>query len=166
MNLYELSENYRQAEAELKALLELDDIKPDVVSSILDSMQVEVEAACIELGKYACNLQATADAIDEKAQKMLYRRRKILDQVAQVKYYIMHNMQRAKIQKIEAHYFNLSVRKNPLKLLVHDESDIDEHYVSFERVRKLNKAKLKEDLKAGMKVPGAKLERSERLDIR
>ncbi|EAH2680768.1 hypothetical protein D5L11_16340, partial [Listeria monocytogenes] len=60
--------------------------------------------------------------------------------------------------------FTLDIRKNPHSVFVEDESKLINYLV--EQPKKLDKTKLKDDLKKGIDVPGAVLVQTERLQIK
>ena len=81
------------------------------------------------------------------------------DSKESIKEYLKTNMERTEITKIECPYFVISVKKNPPALKVEDEAKIPDKYFSIPEPPPpvLDKAKLKDDLKAGLEIEGALL---------
>jgi len=82
--------------------------------------------------------------------------------------YLMNSMQRMQIERIECPMFAISIRSNPPSVDVFDQQQLPIDYmVSPERPPdRPDKALIKEALKAGHEIPGARLTQSQRLVIK
>ena len=75
-------------------------------------------------------------------------------------------MEENQINKIETLHFDLSIRKNPPKAIIEDEEMIPKDFIDAQVIEKVNVNKVKEELKKGASVQGAKLVQETRLDIK
>ena len=75
-------------------------------------------------------------------------------------------MEENQINKIETVNFDLSIRKNPPKAVIEDQEMIPKDFVETHVTEKININKVKEELKKGASVQGARLVQETRLDIK
>ena len=163
-NLYELATDFR-ATADKLAELDLDD---QTVADTLESMSGELEAKATNMSFVIRNLEATAASIKEAEAAMASRRRAMENRVARIKDYLLANMMIAGIQKIECPHFRIAVRENPPAVEIYEPGLIPVEYMRQpEPPPPLpDKTAIKEAIKEGQEVPGCKLTRGVRLEIR
>ncbi len=77
---------------------------------------------------------------------------------------LLYAMNAVGMQKIEHPLFTLSVRNNPESVEVFDERQVPEDY--FKVKKELSKTAIKDAIKAGADVPGAKLTRTQSLTLK
>lgn len=164
ITLYELAQDFR-ATADKLADLELDE---QTISDTLESLSGDLEAKAINVAAFCRNIEANAAAIKEAEAQMAARRKAIENRAARVRDYLLANMMVSGIQKIESPYFKLAVRENPPAVEVYEPGLIP---VEFMRQPEppppaVDKTAIKEALKAGQDVPGCKLTRGNRLEIK
>lgn len=72
------------------------------------------------------------------------------------------------ISKIDSPYFSLAIRKNPVKVVIESPDLIPENFMRQPDPPppEPDKKAIGDALKSGKSIPGARLEQSERLDIR
>ena len=63
-------------------------------------------------------------------------------------------------------HFDLSIKKNPPKVVIEDEEMIPQSFIDVQTVEKVNLKTIKEELKKGEAVQGARLIQETRLDIK
>ena len=164
LTLYELSQDYRQAMAELTdPELEL---PPEVIADTLEGLQGSVEDKAINIAKFFRNLEAVTDAIKQAEARMAQRRKTMEARIAWLKDYLKQNLEGCGIQKIESPWFVLAVQNNPWAVEISDEDAIPAKYKEKVVTLKLDKLAIKKALEEGKKVPGARLTRGTRLSIR
>jgi hypothetical protein len=164
LTLYELSQEYRQALAELTdPELEL---PAEVIADTLEGLQGSVEDKAINIAKFFRNLEAVTDAIKLAEERMAKRRKTIESRVAWLKDYLKQNMEGCGIQKIESPWFVLAVQNNPWAVEISNEEAIPAKYKEKVVAIKLDKLAIKRALEEGKTVPGASLTRGTRLSIR
>lgn len=162
-HLYQLVSQYRELQA-----LDAEDIDEQALADTLEGLGGEIELKAKNVAYYARNIEAFADTVDDAAAKMADRAKRLRKKAEGVRAYLLNQMQGAGITKIQAPEFTIAIRKNAAAVQIKPEATIPSQYwVTPEPPPpRLDKQKLKEDLKAGVIVDGAYLEQAERLDIR
>ena len=102
----------------------------------------------------------------EAEKNMAERRKKLEKKVLGIKQYVKNVMEENQINKIETVHFDLSIRKNPPKAVIEDQQMIPKDFVDTQVIEKVNINKVKEELKKGASVQGARLVQETRLDIK
>ena len=162
--LYEIAAEYR-ADAEKLADL---DLTPEAIADTLEGMEGALQAKAANIGSLVKHLEITSDAIKD-AEAQLYKRRKALDnRIESIKAYVLNVMQYNQIEKIETPYFNLSVGKNPPSVEIYDLSQLPAHFMRQPEPPppSPDKVAIKETLKHGEDVPGARLTQTVSLRIK
>jgi hypothetical protein len=114
------------------------------------------------------HLEVTADAMKD-AEAQLYKRRKALEnRIDSIKSYVLNAMQFNEIQKIETPYFNLTVVKNPASVEIYDLAQLPAHFMRQPEPPppSPDKVSIKESLKHGEEVLGARLTHTVSLRIK
>lgn len=161
--LFQLAAEHRALSDKLHDL-ELDD------QTILDTLESE-STDLIEKGKNVAavfrNLESDAKQIKEEEQRLAERRKAYEKRAESLKNYLKTNMEIAGIQKIECPWFVISIAQNPEAVTVDDESLIPRDYFKEIPVSYvLDKSLLKQAIKDGYTVPGARLIRGTNLRIK
>lgn len=144
--------------------LDLDD------QTIADTLEGE-SGDLIEKGKNVAavfrNLESDAKQIKEAEQQLAERRKAIEKRAESLRNYLKTNMEIAGIQKIECPWFVVSIAQNPESVTVDDESAIPRDYFKeIPATFQLDKALVKQAIKDGFDVPGARLTRGTSLRIK
>lgn len=121
-----------------------------ILSRIMDRMQ-EAETMAFAIQKRINDLDARQKAFDRRGEAM--------------RALALRVMTAAQLRKMQLPEATLSIRVNPPSVVIHDESEIPSEFTRAEI--KIDRAKIKEALKAGQIVPGASLSNgSESLSVR
>ncbi len=164
LSLYELSSTY------LKALDDLTDPELDLpieaVNDTLEALGDEMETKAINVTKFMRNMEATAKAIKEAEAEMTKRRKLLENRIKWMKDYLKGSMEHTGITKIECPYFKLSIQKNPASVIITNEKLIPEQFKEQVISLKIDKTAIKNCLKAGKAITGAKLINGTRLAIK
>lgn len=162
--LFELSAEYRAAADKLADL----DMPADVIADTLEGMSGDLTTKAQNVAKFIRNLEATADQIDAAIAQMQARRDAYRKRADQVHQYLFDGMTHAGISKIECPWFVLSVKKNPPRAEIRDESSIPADYWRQPETppKQLDKRAILASLKSGVSVPGADLIQTTRLEIK
>lgn len=162
--LYTLAAEYRDA-AERMADMDLDE---QTVADTLEGMAGALEVKATNVAAFARNLEATAEAIKNAEGEMAKRRKAIERRSESLRTYLLDNMVRAGISKIESPMFRLTVRDNPPAVIIDDAALLPIDYLNIPEPPPPtpDKKAISEALKAGLDVPGARLARGKRLEIR
>tara|TARA_Y100001963_G_scaffold153805_1_gene241308 strand:+ start:189 stop:683 length:495 start_codon:yes stop_codon:yes gene_type:complete len=158
--LHEIAKDYSDA------LEELSDMADDeAVVDTLDALKGTLEQKSENIIKYTQNLEGTIEAM-KNAEKNMAERRKVLEKRAtDIKKYVKNVMDSNEITQIETVHFALKIKKNPPKAVIENPDLIPSSYFNTQVVEKVNLKKVKDDLKNGEIVEGAKLVQETRLDI-
>jgi len=162
--LYELAQQYR-ADADKLADMDLDD---QTLADTLEGMGGELELKAENVVMFARNLEVTAAAIKDAEAQMAARRKAMESRAASLKRYVLENMQFAGITKIEGPLFKLSVRENPPAVEIFEPGLIPLEFMTQPEPPPPapNKTAIKAAIAAGVDVPGAKINRGTRLEIK
>jgi hypothetical protein len=155
--MYELVEMYQR-------LLE-SDLEESVFNDTLEGLEGDVED---KIDNFACvikELQADAEAIRKKEETLAGRRKAKEKKVEGLKNYLQACLYQLGKTKVETARNVVAIRKNPasVKLSV---DFCDDRYVQVVETTRIDKAKIKDDLKSGKEIKGAWLEQSESLNIK
>lgn len=167
LTLYQIAAEYRGA-AETLSELDLDD---QTIADTLESISGELTTKSQNVAFVIRNLEAAAEQVKVAIEHMSERAQALEKRAERVREYLLQNMLMAGVQKIECPYFNLSVRDNPPKVVVDDEKQIPQAYMTDPDpppppTPKPDKKLIAMALKDGHDVPGCRLERGKRLDIK
>ena len=164
LTLYEISAEYRHA-ADKLAELDLDEV---TLADTLESISGDLTTKSQNVAFVIRNLEAAAEQIGVAIEAMQARAQAITKRADRVREYLLQNMQMAGVQKIECPYFKLAVRDNPPKVVVDDEAQVPKAYFTDPPPppQKLDKKLIAQAMKDGNDVPGCRLERGKRLEIK
>lgn len=162
--LYVLADEYRAAAARL-ADLDLDD---QTINDTLEGLAGDLEVKACNVAMFARNLQATSAAIKE-AEAAMHARGKAYDRRADgILRYLLSCMKATGISKIESPLFVLRVRDNPAAVDVFDHLQLPAEFMRQPDPPppSPDKVAIKEAIKGGRDVPGARLTQSQRLEVK
>lgn len=164
LTLYTIADQY------LTDLQKLQDMEIDdqTFADTLEGLSGELEVKATNVAMFIRNLEASADAIKAAEKQMADRRKALEAKSDRMRQYLLDNMLRTGITKIDCPYFALSIRKNPPAVEVLNQDMIPDEYFDIPEPPPptLNKNRLKDDLKAGVVVEGAKLTQGSSLQIK
>lgn len=161
MNLYEVSARYQQ-------LLDQDEYTDDELQELqlkFDSL----ETSCVERAKYIRNIEAERQAVFNEMQNMLARLGDLDKKSEKQRSSLISLMQVNKMTHIKSPFFELLVKQNPVYVDISDAEKIPKEYLVTsvpKPVIKPDKKAIKEAIESGKEVPGAKLERNSKLEIK
>lgn len=161
--LYEIADQY------LQVLDKIENAENDnSVNNLLDSIGTDLKEKATNVAMYIRNLEANAASIKEAEKQMADRRKAMEAKADRIKEYLLENMQRTGITKIECPYFKIAVRDNPESLVVDIAAQIPDEYFNQPPPPEpvLDKVRLKKDLQLGVIVDGCKLVRKQRVEIK
>lgn len=161
--LYEIAALYRNDASKLADL----DLDEQTLADTLEGMSGELEVKAQNVVMFARNLESTAAAIKEAEAQMAARRKAIENRAAGLRSYVLTSMQVAGVQKIECPFFKLAIQNNPPAVDVFEPGLIPAEFMKQKPPPppEVDKTAIKEAIKAGREVPGAKLTQGQRLAI-
>lgn len=164
LSLYEISLEYRAAAEKLADL----DLDAQTIADTLEGLSGDLATKAQNVAFFVRNLEATAAAIKQAEADMAARRKAMENRADSLKRYIFESMTVAGIEKIECPHFRLAIKNNPAAVDVFEPGLVP---ASFMRTPEPpppapDKTAIKEALKAGQDVPGARLTSGQRLEIK
>lgn len=164
--LYELTTQFR----ELQLLAEDPECDPAALADTFDGIEGMFHDKAKAIAGLIGNLTADADAIDVAAAAMKKRADRLRARSEQVRTYLLVNMQAMKCPPIKCPFFTIRIRDNPPHVEVLNADEVPDDY----RVQPpetaprlpLDKRKILDALKAGTAVPGTKIAKNQRLEIK
>lgn len=164
ITLYDLAEEFRSA-AEALRDSELDE---QTITDTLEGLQFPVEVKARNVAIVIANMRAEADAIREAKERLAAREKRIDARMEWLESYLLANMQRCEIKKIESPIITISLRNNPPKVIIDDEKILPWEFMKQppQPPPTPEKTLIRDALKAGKFIPGAHLEQSQRVEIK
>ena len=159
MNLYELTDNYLK-------VLELIENGEEGLEDTLESLNDTIELKADGYARIIRNLEANAVALKTEIDRLTNRRRSIENSIDRLKENLKNAMIATGKEKIKTDLFNVTVVNNPVAVNVIDEKLIPEKYFKVEIIRKLDKLSLRDAIKSGEEIQGAKLMQGKGLRIK
>lgn len=163
-SLYVLADQYL---ADLQKLAELD-LDDQTVADTLEGLAGDIEVKATNVAMFARNLEATAEAIKGAEAQMAARRKAVEARAESLRAYLKAQMERTGITKIESPYFALTIKQNQPAVHVEDAALVPTEFKKFTPPPPptVDKKAVAEALKSGTDVPGCRLERGTRLEIK
>lgn len=162
LRLYEITNEYQLA---IQSMFTSPDGKGD--ESLLDAIKDSFDSKSIAVAKYIKSLEAEAAAVKEAAKAMADRAKTLANQAESLTDYLRYNIEKSGLlDPIKCNEFVIKLQQNPASLEIYDAALIPELYKSEEVVVKIDNAKLKQDIKDGFEVDGARLVSEKRLVIK
>lgn len=167
LTLFQIAAEYREA-AETLAQLDLDE---QTLKDTLEGMSGDITVKAQNYAFIIRNMESLAEAAKQAAAGMTGRAKAIQARAERIRSHLLDGMQFAGIKKIECPQFTLSLRGNNPSVVVFDEKQIPLAYMSMPPVPPPpqltpNKTMIAAAIKAGIEVPGCRLEQSHRVEIK
>jgi hypothetical protein len=163
--LYELSNEY----IELYGKLMDGDFDEQTVTDTIESTgivdRIQQKAEAIE--QVARSLEMFDGAIDAEIERLKNLKGRRQKNAARLRGYLLHEMKRTGITSIECARFRITVVDNPVSVDIFDQDQIPAQYMRQPDPQPAvpDKVWIRQALKAGTDVPGARLKESQRLKI-
>ena len=164
MTLYELTAEYMQ-------LLEIAEDPDTDVQVLLDTMEGvsgEIEEKADGYAKVMKELEAEEQKIKNEVDRLNVRRLSISNNIRAMKLRLQESMKLTGKTKFKTDLFSFGIQKNPPSVVMDEQylENIPKEYLKY-KDPEIDKAKIKEDLKAGKDLAGiAHLAQTESLRIR
>lgn len=141
------------------------DIPPEAIADTLEGIGGEIELKAENSAIIIKELEAEMLKLKAEEIRLSSRRKAIENNIEVIKQRLYNAMKLTGKEKFKTALFNFTIGKNPVKLVIDDESLIPKKYY-VKQEPKLDAAKLKEDLKAGALRKYAHLEQGESVRIK
>ena len=163
MTLYELTDEFRS----LLEMAEDPEIDEEVLQDTMEALGGEIEDKADGYAKVLKQMES--DVVGLKAEEArLNERRKVLENnMKRMKTSLQEAMEVTGKRKFKTDLFSFGIQKNPASVVMDEQyiENIPEEYL-IQQDPKIDKMKIKEDLKAGKDLGFAHLEQTESLRIR
>ena len=162
--LYELTSEY----LELLAMLEDPDVDEELINDTLEALGGELEVKADGYARVMRQIDADAKVIKAEEERLANRRKSLENRSAALKSRLQQMMEVTGKVKFKTELFSFGIQKNPAAVVMDEQyiENIPECYLIIQEP-KIDKQKIKEDLKAGLDLEGiAHLEQTESLRIR
>ena len=106
---------------------------------------------------YVRNSELMSEAIKNEIDRLTAMKKAVDNRIDKFKEYVKENMERLDIPKIDTEIGTMSISKNPASVEIYDETLITDKYKKSKITVAIDKAAIKNDLKAGKEVKGARL---------
>lgn len=173
MNLYEISEKYREAILEISEMDPedmTDDEQRQRIAETLGNIEDDFRLKAVNIGSHIVNLEIEIDslkAMEERLLKGIQARRKTAEKkAAWLTSYLHSQMTHLGFGEIKDDQIRLRIKKTPPRVVVEDENIVPDDYKETKVEVLVRKTLIGEALKAGQTVPGAHLQAGTRLEIR
>lgn len=163
MTLYDLTEEYMQ----VLQMAEDPEVDETVLRDTLEGLSGEIEDKVDGYCGVIAQLSSDAKGLDAQIERMAAMKASLERSIRRMKQTLQSNMELIGKPKVKTPLFSVWVQKNvpSLKLDVEDSKQLPAEYL-IPQDPKINTQKIKDELKAGEKLPFAHLEQSASLRIR
>src|SRR5579864_8962955 len=164
VNLYKIANQYQEILSHT-----FDEETGEILPQMLDKMteiSSSLEEKALAVASYIKNVNAECEAIEKAQEEMMKRGLMMQKKVNYLRDYLKSNMERCGINEIKSPYFVIKLKKCPISTEIFDENNIPNDYKKVKEVVTIDRTKLKEEMLAGVVVPGAQLKQNNRLEIK
>ena len=162
MTLYELTDEVRT----LLEMAEDDDLDPEVLADTLEALTGEFEDKADGYAKVLKQMESDSAGLKAEESRLAAKRKVLENNMKRMKDTLQDAMMAVGRPRIETKLFKFVIQKNPAAVVMDSIENIPEEYLIYQDP-KIDRAKIKEDLKAGKDLEGiAHLEQGEALRIK
>lgn len=159
MKLYEMVNQYR----ELMNMAE--DIDNETLLDTLESIGDAIEVKADNTAKMIRTFELEAEMIKAEENRLAERRKAITKKATTLANYLQTQLEMLDVDKIKSPTFTITLRQNPPKVSITDESQIPLQFYTIPQPV-ISKSAIANTIKAGIEVPGATLIREKGLQIK
>lgn len=164
MKLYEIANEYRET---LDALVneETGEIDDTALAS-LNGLTTSLEEKGIAVASYIRNIEADRQALADERKRMEARQKTLESRIEWMKNYLQTNMETCGIKEISCPYFSIKLKKCPPSVHLSDEDSLPDTYRKRKETVSIDRVKIKQDIQAGVMIPGAELVQGNTIQIK
>jgi esterase/lipase len=160
MNLYEITQEAQY----LAALLETEELTPELEEALIIN-QDQLQAKAVNYAKVIANYQAESDAIDQEIKRLKAMKDSREKKIEWLKESVKKAMLVSGIEKVESPLFKLAVRRSEAVEVDMVEA-LPNAFQNVKNVITADKVAIKEAIKRGENVTGARLVENFNLQIK
>lgn len=159
--MYELTADYLA----VLAMATDGETPPDAVADTLEAIGGEIELKAENSAVIMQEINAEAAKLDAEIKRLTARKKSLETNADAIKQRVFDTMKSTKKEKFKTTLFSFSIKKNPPKLVIDDETKIPKKYL-IPQPAKIDNAAIKAELTAGKKCKYAHIEQGESLTIK
>ena len=164
--LYELSDKILTALDIFSDMDECSEAEKAEAQVIITQLTESFNDKAVSVAMFIRNLEVEAEAIAEAKKSMDAREKALKTKAVRLKSYLLGEMKRTETKQIKCPYFVLSVRKNPVSVVIAPNAVIDTDLLLPPKPQEPDKRAIKAAIESGRVVFGCSLESSESLTIK
>ncbi|MCO4332589.1 siphovirus Gp157 family protein [Staphylococcus hyicus] len=159
-NLFDLNES----ELDILEMLENEELSFEDVKDTLDSIREEQKRKYDFMQKMVLSLKGDVNTLKERETSLNKRRKSYENKIKSLQNYMLDSMKYKGETKFKTEEFTYFIRKSETTQ-IEDENVIPDKYKT-PQLPKIDKSKIKKDLKSGIEISGASLIENESLGVR
>ncbi|MBS4462902.1 MULTISPECIES: siphovirus Gp157 family protein [unclassified Facklamia] len=163
MKLYELTNLFHDFTVMLEQAETIEEVEAAQIA--LQGIEITFDEKVENIVKMIKNFEGDVLAYKNEETKLKAKRQSAENKVESLKSYLFNNMEFLGKEKVKTELFNVSIRNNAPSVDLYNEEILPEAYL-IPLAPKVDKTSIRDALKRGEEVPGAKLVRSRSLQIR
>lgn len=164
MTLYELTQEFE----ELLEIMEDPDIDPVTLEDTFEALGGEIEEKAEGYGKVIKQIEYNVSVLKNEIERLTQKKKTLENNAQRLKKAMQYAMEVIGKPTLDTELFTFRIQKNPASVVmdINYIEDVPEEYL-IPQDPKIDRAKIKEDLKAGKDLEGiAHLEQTESLRIK
>lgn len=138
---------------------------PDAIADTLEAIGGEIEIKAENSAVIMQELNSEVAKLDAEIKRLTARKNALETNAGAIKQRVYNAMKSTKKEKFKTTLFSFSIKKNPPKLVIDDETKIPKKYF-IPQPAKIDNAAIKAELTAGKKCKYAHIEQGESLTIK
>jgi hypothetical protein len=140
-----------------------EDTLKDALMNSKEELAIKLENYC----KFIKNLESDIAGLKEEEKRLASKRKTMENTIERAKEAMKYAMEASGMEKVKGTLFTITIQANPEKVVMETE-DVSSIPADYLRMKdpEIDKAKIKEDLKAGVELSFAHLEKSRGVRIR
>lgn len=162
MTLYEMTEDYKA----LLAMAEDPDTDPEIIKDTMEGMEGAIEEKAEGYAIVMKELETSEMALKNEIDRLNARRLTISNNIRCMKLALQEAMETTGKTKFKTTLFSFGIQKNPPSVVLDVDPGVLPDKYLIPQAPKVDKTKIKDDLKAGIDIGVAHLEQTESLRIR
>lgn len=159
--LYELTGQYKN----LAELLDNPNLPQDDIKQALNGVQADISEKVDGIGKLIKNMESDAQSLKNEEERLYKRRASLQNNIESVKNYLYEQISQLQDKKVKTSLFTFYVQSNAPSVAVNEVEYIPKHYFKDQEPI-LDKKRLLDDLKNGVKIDGVVLQQTESLRMK
>ena len=159
--LYAIADRYREI---LSIEVSCDEERAALIAA-LDEAQGDFADKAENIAKFIRNLESEADAIRAEEVRLANKRQSLTKKADNLTAYIEAMLVMTGQRNLKAGIFDIKFQRNPPSITILDESKLPSKYFTVP-APVVSKQAIKDDIKAGIEIPGIEIVQNERLVIK